>query len=170
MRKNGFTLIELIIAIVVIGIIAAAATPVMVKSMDAYNATLNVAITLDKLRYASERMAREIREATSGTFDMNTTAPRFNRDDYAGTINTPRAVSIARAGGAVNLSYNNPAVTPTPVLTDQSTDLRFAYYDIDNVVTTNPAAVRYVEINLTLAANGQSYSQRTRVALRNRNP
>jgi MSHA biogenesis protein MshO len=170
MRKNGFTLIELVIAIVVIGIIAAAVTPVMVKSMDAYNATLNVAITLDKLRYASERIAREIREATVGTLNMNTAAPQFTRDDYAGSINTVRSVAIARSGEIVNLSYNTPSVTPPPVLTDQSTALSFAYYDVDGVITTAAAAVRYVEINLTLTANGQPYSQRTRVALRNRNP
>jgi MSHA biogenesis protein MshO len=183
-KIRGFTLIELIIAIVVIGIIAAAATPVMIGSMGAYNATLDTAMTLDKLRYASERMAREIREIdTSKPVTMSATALQFTRDDYAGTTNSIRDVSITQSAKAVNLSYRTPTVppiplvTPAPVLTDQLSALVFRYFDIngdDPSFTALP--VRYVEIKLILKivhdypVSETLYAQRTRVALRNRSP
>ncbi|NJD36059.1 MAG: prepilin-type N-terminal cleavage/methylation domain-containing protein, partial [Betaproteobacteria bacterium] len=61
-RPHGFTLIELIIVVIVIGIMAAVLAPLAVSSLRAYDAVLGDVVVLDKLRYATERLAREIRE------------------------------------------------------------------------------------------------------------
>ncbi len=58
---RGFTLIELVISTVVIGIMAMALSPLMLSSLNAYDNTLGNLVLLDKLRYATERLAREIR-------------------------------------------------------------------------------------------------------------
>jgi MSHA biogenesis protein MshO len=177
-RHSGFTLIELIASIVVLGIISAAGAPVLVRSVQAYNSTLNTVTTLDKLRYATDRIAREIRESTynsstsTSSLNMSTTAPSFTKVDYliSGTTisSTTYTVLVSTSGSNVNISYTPSGGSDTvAVLTDQLSSLQFAYYDNAGTSTTLATAVHYVEIRLTLTANGQSYSSRTRVALRN---
>lgn len=186
MRKSpGFTLLELVAAIIVLGIIFAAGAPVMVQSATAYTDSVTTTQTLDKLRYATERIARELREVnySGGTFqftsgNLSTTAPSFSRTEYMTTsggavaTNTFTTVVISSSNGNVSIAYTKGGVTTTVVLTDQlsatSNALQFAYYDQTGSSTgVTASTVRYVEIRLILAANGQDYSTRTRVALRN---
>ena len=60
-RAHGFSLIEMIIVTVVLGIMAAVLAPLARNSLLAYDNTLDDLTVLDKLRYATERLAREIR-------------------------------------------------------------------------------------------------------------
>lgn len=181
---RGFTLIELIIVISVIGIMASALAPIMQSSLRAYDNTLNDLIVLDKLRYATERLAREIREVkdndttanTNFAFtSMSTSAPVFTRDyntcadSTCNTITTvTRTVTVGNAGSTVTLAYSDMSGTGAQVLTDQVSSLAFAYFDKDGVSTASTVDVRYVQISLTLNQNGNDYTQRTRVELRNR--
>jgi prepilin-type N-terminal cleavage/methylation domain-containing protein len=178
---RGFTLLELVLVTTIIGILVMAGTPVIVGSLKAYGMTTDLAATSDRLRYASDRMAFEIRELTTGSITTMTTAAfAFSRVDYTGPT-TIRAVTIdqrasdtGQCNGAVRLSYNTPAMTPVagylPVLTDRLCSLAFAYYDQAGLPTLVPANVRQVEYTLAVksTATGQTYSQRTRIAIRNR--
>lgn len=165
-NARGFTLIEMVAVIIIIGILAAAIAPMALSALNAYNATLNSVRTLDKLRYATERLAREMRAVNhnGASFDftsMSTTAPVFINTDGTtvriGTTITPPAVT---------LGYST---TLTPTLTDQLSTLAFAYFEQDGTTsTTSPTNVRYVEISLALLLGSQTYVQRTRVALRDR--
>ena len=94
--------------------------------------------------------------------------------DSSGTTTT-RDVTVGNTGAAVTLAYSDMTGTGAQVLTDQLGSLAFAYYDKDgcNASTTPPCPitplnVRYVEITLTLTHNGNTYTQRTRVELKNR--
>nr|WP_217344041.1 type II secretion system protein [Noviherbaspirillum sp. L7-7A]MBV0878144.1 type II secretion system GspH family protein [Noviherbaspirillum sp. L7-7A] len=178
---RGFTLLELVMVMAIIGILVKAGTPVIIGSLKAYGTTTDLAVTSDRLRYASDRIAFEIRELTPGSITaMSATSFKFDRIDYAGTT-TSRTVTIDQSApsngacnGTVRLSYNTPAMTPVagylPVLTDSMCSLAFAYYDQAGLTTLTPANVRQVEYTLAVKSNatGQTYSQRTRIALRNR--
>ena len=61
-RQRGFTLLEMIISLVVLGLLGAAAGYGLVGGTLAFTGTADAVQTLGKLRYANERMAREIRE------------------------------------------------------------------------------------------------------------
>jgi MSHA biogenesis protein MshO len=167
-RSRGFTLIEMVISIVVLAIIAAAATPLVVTSITAYDRVHEDLVSLDRVRYATERLAREIREVKHNgvTYEfasMSTSAPVFTKSDDT-------TVTLANSPPIVTLSYSVPAVTPPPILSNQVSALSFAYFDETGTETaTSTATVRYVEVSLELTQGSQTYSQRTRVQLRNHN-
>lgn len=183
---RGFTLLELVLVIVVVGILGSVITPVALAGLRAHAAILDVAVTVDKIRFASDRLAFEMRELNSASITtLNASTFAFTRVDY-GTVTTSRTVIIDQTpptivvtggvsknlcDGLVRLSYSAPVISPAyvPTLTDQMCSLTFAYYDQTGAVTVVPANVRYVEFTLTLQPNavGQPYAQRTRVGLRN---
>lgn len=191
---RGFTLIELIITVIVIGIMAAALAPLMASSLRAYDDIRGDVEVLDKLRYATERIAREVREinysnattslgfnfidpATNATYSasgMGATSMKFNRTfvDEAGTSTAD--VTIGNTGDSVTLNYST-SVAGTQILTDElggtsgtpSANLSFSYRDSDGNPTTLVTAVRSVVITLTLRHNSKDYAQKTRVELKN---
>lgn len=168
---RGFTLVEMVIAIIALSVLAAIVTPMMLKGVQAYEGTHSSLQTLDKLRYATERMVREIRETNlnNGVFEINmaTTPPvTFTKTD--GTV---VAISfMAMTPDLLNLDYSSTAPVVSGVLTDEYKSSAFTYFDANGVETLSAAAVRYVRITLTLTnpANGKDYVQQTRVAFRDR--
>ena len=167
MRTRGFTLVEMVMVIIILSVLGALTAPMMLKGMEAYEGTHRSLRTLDKLRYATERLAREIRETdlNAGAYAISmAVAPPLTFTKTDGVL-----VTVSSGGGNLNLGYSAPVVSD--VLTDELSSVAFAYFDADGAAAAVTAtSVRYVEITLTLTnpANGQNYSQRTRVALRDR--
>lgn len=168
-RARGFTLIEAVVSIVVLGILFALALPMLSSGLWAFERAQQSLDVLTKLRYATERMAREIREVdyTGGAYQIssaltaNTSTLTFTKADGTG-------VGLVQTGANVTTSYSTIAGGPF-TLTDRATQLRFNFYDSAGAATVSTSAVAYVQIDLTLTnPAGASYSQRTRVGLRDR--
>lgn len=163
-RNRGFTIIELVMTIVIMGILATMSWPVMDSSLRAYTELTETTDTLGKLRYAMERMAREVRETdhNGSNFVITTmTAGTLSFTKRDGTT-----VTLTSSGGNATLQYSNPSVTST--LTDQVNSLAFAYYQSDgSTAATGNTDISFVQISLTLEEDGNTYPQRTRIALRN---
>lgn len=164
---KGFTLIELVATLLVLGLMTSFAVPYLSNGARVYNDTSAALQTVSKLRYASERMARELREIRNvgGSFDISTpvTGPgnsiTFIKSDGV-------QVSVNDTAPTLSLTYDT-LVGNFP-LTDELTSVTFNYYQADGVTqATGIGDVAYIEFELILN-NGNSYNQRSRVALRNR--
>ena len=176
-RSIGFTLVELVISIVLIGILAAVGSSMIVDSFTTTRMVNADNASAGQARYALERLAREIREikydSSGGNYcitAMTATNLVFYRTSgtYSSTCNTNVVtVTINMSGANLTLGYSSPAVTSN--LSSQVSSFALAYYDIAGNTTASTDAIRFVQITLTVtdATSGQSISQRTRVALRN---
>ncbi|MGD8937342.1 MAG: prepilin-type N-terminal cleavage/methylation domain-containing protein [Thiogranum sp.] len=168
-QNRGFTLVELVAALVLLSLMASFALPYLGNGVRAYNDTARSLQTLGKLRYAGERVARELREirrAPGGGFDIVTPvgAPgdriRFVKSDGV-------RVTLDGSSPVVTLSYDSVAAETAFTLTDQLVGLTLNYYTRDGLTqATSVNDVAFIEFELVLN-NGSEYSQRSRVALRN---
>ncbi len=168
-NEKGFTLIEMVATMTLLVVMVAAAIPFIGNGAQAYNFTASGLQTVSKLRYASERVARELREIqrdASGNFDIATPVSgpgnniTFTKSDGVEVI-------ISDAAPVVNMRYDLLGSTDF-ILTDELTSITFWYYLSDGITPANSTSdVAYIEFELILN-NGNSYSQRTRVALRNK--
>lgn len=190
-RNNGFTLVEIIISIVLLGILAAVGSSMIsdtfktTKMVDANQASRA------QLRYAVERLAREIREikyVSQGTA-MNgaTNYTGYCIDTISSTsliFNKPTSGDLDKTDcKSTNTASVNISVSPTvnlnssPLASNVIIPYSLAYYLQDGSTTTTTtgsttttappnAFVRFVVITLTVQDSGQSITERTRVALR----
>jgi len=184
MKKNfynirGVTLIELVIVIIVIGILSAVMAPVAYTSLRAYDNSLGDVVVLDKLRYATERMAREIRAVDYDPVNgfafanMGANSMTFTRTLYDASGSASQTlVTVGNTGSAVTLAYASPAIG-AQVLTDElngTSGLSFKYLTSDGTtVTSDKRLVRMVQISLNLNHNGSIYPQLTQLQLKNIN-
>jgi len=181
-REGGFTLVEMIMSIVLIGILAAVGSNMMSDSFTTTRMVDADTASKQQARYALERLAREIREIKYDTTNSqycitsltSSTNLAFNKTSgaYSSTCATNAiTVTIDRSGASspynLTLQYSTPAVTST--LSNQVSSFALTYLDAAGTSTTSASNVRFVVITLTVtnATSGQSIAQRMRVALRN---
>lgn len=166
MRPRGFTLVEMAVVVAVVGTLAVFVAPVLVRALSAYDAMDESVATFAKMRYAMERIARELREvrrdpldATSYHFtSMTPNNATFYKDD--GT-----EVAISSSGSTVSIDYVG---TASGTLTDQVAAFAFAYFQQDGLTAAAGGAdVGFVQVSMTLTDGSTSYQNRLRVDLRN---
>ena len=178
-RNSGFTLVELVICIVLVGMLAAVGSTMMVDTFSTSRMVNADNASMGQARYTLERLAREIREikydSTNNSYCITTmTASNlvFYKTTGGGVYNSvcatnAYAVTINYANPNLTLQYSSPAVTAA--LSNQAASFALQYLDAAGAATVLASAIRFVVITLTVTdtTSGQSFSQRTRVALRN---
>jgi prepilin-type N-terminal cleavage/methylation domain-containing protein len=164
----GFTLVEMLMVVVLIGVLAGLTAPIISQGLTASNMTSSSLQTLEKLRYATERLAREIRQIDYNGAGYNISQMTANRITFVKNSDGAVTVDASLTGSVLSLGYSSPAVTA--ILTDEVSALNFSYLNASGSVTASTADLAFVEISLTLLNPNTSavYSQRTRVALRDR--
>ena len=164
--QQGFTLIELVVVMIVLSIIAGLTAPIFSKGLTATRTITDNLQTIEKLRYAAERLSRELRQINynGAAYDISTMSAAAL--SFTSAIDATNDISFTYSGNTLSMSYSSPALSAT--LTDEVSVLNFAYYDAAGVSTASNIDVAFVEFTLTLQnpSSGGSFTQRTRVALR----
>lgn len=175
-RQHGFTLVEMVMVMVIIGVIGFSLASLISAGLRSYTAGRGAVDTLSSLRLSSERIARELRTVRRNPVlltDFNflsavttpTTSVDFNRLENDGS--TVTRVIINTSGSNIRISYDGGSNYYT--LTNQLGTFTLSYLQQNGIAATSNANVAFVDIDLSLTdSNGNSYPQRTRVALRNR--
>lgn len=159
---------EMVIVLVMLALLSAIAGPYLSNGVRAFNDTASAVHTVGKLRLASERLARELREvrrnpAATTNYDMSVGATPlvFTKSDG-------ETVTVNAAAPLLTLAYGSVAGGTPYTLTDELSSASFRYLQSDGVSdATGSDDVAFVEIEVVLSHAGNDYRQRTRVALRN---
>jgi len=158
---------EMVIVLVMLAVMAAIAGPYLSNGVRAFNESAASVHTLSKLRVASERLVREIREVrrdASGNYDITLplasgTLEFFNSDG--------EQVRVGNAAAQLTLAYASIAAGTPFTLTDELGSITFSYLKSDGTPYTSIADLGIIEFELVLTHAGSDYRQRSRVALRN---
>ncbi len=139
-ERKGFTLIEAIMVIVVLGIMGAITVPLLVQAVRSYMLESNILDADAQGQLAMERMAREIRLVNPANITT------FNVSTFAFTLN----------GESVSYSRNaqNQLLRNTDLLAAGVTSLAFAYYGSDwTTITADREHIWRIKISLTISAD-----------------
>ncbi|MBF0159637.1 MAG: hypothetical protein HQL58_08920 [Magnetococcales bacterium] len=151
--RAGFTLLEVVIMISVMGIIMGVGTPVLIAGYQSFLLGTAIQDADARARLAIERMLRELRTASTASLPAagtRSTLTFTNQDGSSITYTFSAGLSQLTRGGVV-LAEN---VTGSFVVTDNP-----------DRTTTNPNTL--VVINLTITVSGQSIQLVSGVVARN---
>ena len=156
--KMGFTLVEIVLAVSLVGILFAAAGIVLRQGLDSYATVSERGSALQAARFAIERMTRELRRCGD------------DADDQIQNISASQ-ISFTDADN-INTSFNLNGDTlrrGTDTLLDNVSSLAFTGYKSDNTQTASAQQIRRVRIQMSVLPEGQTapLTLRTDIFLRN---
>jgi len=152
-KEQGFTMIELIMVIVLLGILAVPAAQILSTAFKSYLTAQAITEANWQGQIAMERMARDIADVASSSSVSTMTSNQFQFIDMSGN-------SLNYTLSGTNLMSN------AQILASGVSSLTFNYYDQNgNTVTTN-TNLHVVSISLTITENQSNYNLTTSVYLR----
>jgi len=168
-KRNGFTLVEMVITLTTLAILAAVAGPYLSNGARAYNDAASAIDTLSNLRSSSERLVREIREINNnGAYEILTPITSPNSTLGFRKLDT-ETVTIDSSAAQLRLAYASINGATAYTLSDELGSITFNYWQADGVSTANDTSdVAFIEFELVINSAGKTYAQRSLVALRNR--
>lgn len=159
-NPNGFTLIEIVITIVIVGVLAGIASLIILQGIRAYSDEEARSNVHYQARFAMERMAREIRLIRSASLTDITSMTNLN-------------LRFTDANGsATGFNWANPILNRwngvgNDVLATGITEFNLNYFQQDGVTPAAAATLWFVEITMTSQQGTESLQMRTRVHPRN---
>ena len=164
-HSKGFTLIEMVIVIVLVGILATIAATIIMQGIRAYSDEQYRSDAHYQARFAMERMAREIREIRSNTAAdipaMTGTALQYN------DINGLQMGFRLNAGNIERTEDNGATWQTLAINITGPGGTIFTYLDNTGAVTAAPASLWLVQIQFTATQGTESIDMQTTVHPRN---
>ena len=156
MRARGYTLLELVIAIVVMGVLGGYLVYAVWGSAQAYVDLRGRAANAADAHHALELMSREIQEIRSA---VPADVPAMSTTDLSFTDVSGAAVEYAFSG--TTLTRNGQT------LLDRLESFSFAYAKADGTAASEASDLWTVEVSMTLLRSDRRLTLRTRMFPRN---
>ncbi len=161
-RRAGFSLIEMIMVIIVLGVIAAVAAPALSNAFRAYFTGKDIAETDWQARAALERMSRELRTVRSPADLVITSGSDLSFTDIDGNVIRYCLGAVGTCPGAAgNLMRNSQS------LASGVSGLTLSYLTRAGAATGVAAQVFYIVTGFTLTQNTASKTFTATVSPRN---
>ncbi len=167
--NRGFTLMEIVIAMVVTSIIMMAAQPFVTTQIDSYILGIRAKYALQHVRIGMERVLSELRNATvingvsSNTIDFDNADGEnivLSFDTFTYDGQSVDCLLYEEVGGS--FFSPNPAM-PLVTFVDLNTS-EFTFLDINGNVTSTAGNVQIVQIRIDLDYEGFTYTVTNQVA------
>lgn len=153
-KQSGFTLIEFVVVIVIMGIIAAISSQMIATGLTSYLSNKDVLNATAQARLAIERITRDIRSVRSSSDISTATATQFTFTDTNGN-----SISYTLSGTSL--------MRGSQVLADGIASLSFTYYDKNGSAGPATANIRYVTVALNVTQGNTNFNVDTTVYPRN---
>lgn len=158
-KESGFTLIEIIATLVLVGILAVVAGVGIVTAVKGYMLAKNNAVIAGKAQVAMARITRELTEL------RNTPHPAANPSTFIVFDTVADAVAIGQSGTQIKIAKGDPGTTPdytgtnSDILVDKVVNpggLTFAYKkgSADWTSSDDISTLSHVVISLTMSGAG----------------
>lgn len=156
---RGFTLIELVLTITIVGIISSVSAKVLLTGIDTYALTSNRKDALQHARVGMDRMVAELTSLRQGMI----TGKTDTRVSFIDSDNLATNFQRTTVNSTLELYRRDDFLAGQVALLD------FDYYKLDGTTATWPWEVRRINIELTIQALGGAGSVplRTEVFMRN---
>ncbi len=167
----------MVLVVMIVAILGAFIAPILTETVSSYDTTARNVEMLSKMRYAMERISREIRlmrrvPTNTANYDISTMSSTklvfFNGEGNQVTIDNLTLAS------EVKLGYTSPAVTATLTDNVKTAGFTLTYCRINGTTcatstgaTVDASNVASVQVDMTLTAGGTDYVNSVRVDLRN---
>lgn len=145
---SGFTFIELILVMVIVGIVATASSTFLFRAYKASNLAPDLVEANNAARAAMVTMRRELQNIRSNTSSDITNA-QTNTITFVDTSNT--TITYALSGSTITRNGFT--------FLEQVSALTFTYLDSQGAVTNTVSNMRYIQFSFTTTVAAQSYSQ-----------
>ena len=166
MKQKGFTLIEMVTSLILFGLLAGTGAVMLSHGVEAYFVAQERTAVLHKLRYAVERVSRELRMCNHNgvAYDVTTSYP--SSSSISCVKQDGVTVTISNTGTLLSMTYSS--VSGTHILTDQVSVFELRYFKLDGIAALDLSEHEITQINLALDEDSSTYWQTTRVAFRDR--
>jgi prepilin-type N-terminal cleavage/methylation domain-containing protein len=154
-KSKGFTLLEVIIVIVVLGIVASITGPMIYTAAEASKTQGDLSTVLGQARTSMIRMSRDLRNIRSNS-----------ATDLAIGASSLSMVEVDTSSVAYTLSGSD-LLRNGQILAQGISNLAFSYYDSSGAVTAVSTSVRYIGFSFTATQNDVSDTYHGLVYLRN---
>lgn len=158
MKRTGFTLIEVIMVLVILGIVAGIVTPFVANAIRYWDLVRKERELISTARYAVNRVVREIRQLKN-TNSITT----YTDTDFAFT-------RIKADGTDENVEFQQSGdilLRNSDELADDVQSLTFTYLDVNGGTTSTPSSMRMVRIQLVLESGAVKINIRSLGRFRN---
>lgn len=148
----GFTLIELIITVVVVGIIASVGATILRNALLGSISTQNITSISSQSRLVLQRMSRELRNMNTGSLvSCNDAGQTYATSiTFSTTYDASNPITYSLVNGAVIRTVGGVAHT----IANNVTELSFYCFGQDLQPTLSPASMYCIYVHSTLSQSG----------------